>query len=296
MESDPALAGLPTAVRRPRLLAAVDAACEHGARLQRDANEGQAQLFGAVGGGDEHVTVVPALPDVPAWTETEQLAYEKETLGLYWSGHPVDRYAGELKDYGTRTTLELAEAQPTPAREDSWGPGGRKPIEPDTSIGGIVAACRQLKTRKGDRMAVFTLEDAVGGVEVVVFPEAYQRAATLIETGTLVLVRGKLERDDESVRILASEIAPLDSVRERVAHEVAIRMTMPADRGVFQALGEIFSRHRGDRRVSFEFELPAQARRLRVKADLSSQIRVRPSPSLVAEVEQLVGQGSVSLR
>ena len=91
------------------------------------------------------------------------------------------------------------------------------------------------------------------------------------------------------MRILASEIAPLDSVRERVAHEVAIRVTMPADAGVFQALGEIFSRHRGDRRVSFEIELPVEARRLRVKADVSSQIRVRPSPSLVAEVEQLVG-------
>ena len=54
---------------------------------------------------------------------------------------------------------------------------GPKPIEPDTSVGGIVAACRQLKTRKGDRMAVFTLEDAQGGVEVIVFPEAYQRSA-----------------------------------------------------------------------------------------------------------------------
>jgi DNA polymerase-3 subunit alpha len=145
-------------------------------------------------------------------------------------------------------------------------------------------------------MAVFTLEDALGGVEVIAFPETYQRAASLIETGTMVLVRGKLERDDESVRILASEIAALDSVCERVAHEVAIRVTMPATRGVFEQLGEIFSRHRGDRRVSFEFELPPPARRLRVKADVSSQIRVRPSPSLVAEVEQVVGHGSVVFR
>ena len=104
--------------------------------------------------------------------------------------------------------MELADQQPSP-QQDSWGPGGRKPIEPDTSIGGIVAACRQLKTRKGDRMAVFTLEDALGGVEVIAFPETYQRAASLIETGTMVLVRGKLERDDETVRILASEIAPI---------------------------------------------------------------------------------------
>jgi DNA polymerase-3 subunit alpha len=145
-------------------------------------------------------------------------------------------------------------------------------------------------------MAVFTLEDAQGGVEVIAFPEAHQRAVGLIETGTMVLVRGKLERDDESVRVIASEIAPLDVVRERVAREVAIRLTMPAGRGTFEALGEVFSRHRGDRRVSFELELPADSGRLRVKADVASHIRVRPSSALVAEVEQIVGHGSVSLR
>src|SRR5205823_1826007 len=162
--------------------------------------------------------------------------------------------------------------------------------------GGIVAACRQLKTRKGDRMAVFTLEDAAGGVEVIAFPETYQRSASLLETGTLVLVRGKLERDEESVRVLASEILPIDTIRERLAREVAIRVKMPADRGMFEALGEVFARHRGDRRVSFEIEVTGEAKPLRVRADVSSQIRVRPSSTLVAEVEQIVGQGAVSLR
>ena len=145
-------------------------------------------------------------------------------------------------------------------------------------------------------MAVFTLEDAAGGVEVIVFPEAYQRSTSLIETGTLVLVRGKLERDDESVRVLASEILPIESVRERLAREVAIHVRMPADRGLFEALGEVFARHRGDRRVSFEIDLPGDSAPLRVKADISSQIRVRPSSTLVAEVEQIVGQGAVLLR
>ena len=236
------------------------------------------------------------LPEIRPWTETEQLAFEKETLGLYWSGHPVDRYAAALKDLGAKSIGELAETQPAGARGNGWEPGGPKPIEADTSVGGIVGPLRQLKTRKGDRMAVFTLEDAQGGVEVIVFPDAYQRSAGLMETGTLVLVRGKLERDDETSRLLASEIAPLDSVRERLAREVAIHLRKPADRGMFEALGEIFSRHRGDRRVSFEMDLPAAPIPIRVRADVSSQIRVRPSPALVAEVEQLVGQGAVELR
>src|SRR5205085_10538739 len=126
-----------------------------------------------------------------------------------------------------RSTRELAEAPVAVPREESWGPGGRKPIEADTSIGGIVATVRPLKTRKGDRMAVFTLEDSGGGVEVIAFPETFQRSASLIEVGTLVVVRGKLERDEESVRVLASEILPIDSIRERLTREVAIRLTMP---------------------------------------------------------------------
>jgi len=290
-------ASLPTLALRPRLMAAIDPACEHGVRVQRDKNEGQAQLFGALDGGGEPLAVGDALEGVPLpeakpWSETEQLTFEKETLGLYWSGHPVDRYAADLKEFGARATGELADAPVSPARGDAWGPGGPKPIEPDTSVGGIIAACRQLKTRKGDRMAVFTIEDSQGGVEVIAFPETYQRSAALIESGTLVLVRGKLERDDESVRLLASEIAPLDSLRERVTREVKIRLKAPAN-GVLQALLDIVSRHRGDRKVSFEVET---AGHLRVRMDVSSQIRVRPSPALIAEVEQVTGAGSVELR
>jgi DNA polymerase III subunit alpha len=296
--TDPFLAQRSSRELRPRLVAAVDAACEYGARHQRDRDEGQAQLFANAGGDEEHAGPgTPAgftLPAAPAWTETEQLGFEKETLGLYWSGHPVDRYAAELEDFGARLTTELLEQPTNGSRADGWGPGGPKPIEPDTSVGGIVAACRQLKTRKGDRMAVFTLEDAQGGVEVIAFPEAYQRAASLIETGTMVLVRGKLERDDESVRILASEIVPIEAVRERLAREVKIRIRKPANQTV-QALLEVVSRHRGDRRLSFEIETDAP-RPLRVSLDVSAQIRVRPSPALVAEVEQIVGPGAVSLR
>ncbi|PYR40478.1 MAG: DNA polymerase III subunit alpha, partial [Acidobacteria bacterium] len=292
-------ASLPSAALRPRMMATIDGACEHGARMQEDRERGQGGLFGSsddeAGGAGTHGTGGLALPDAKPWTESEQLSYEKETLGLYWSGHPVDRYAPALREFGAKTVADLADAQPT-SDAAAWGPAGRKPIAPDTSVGGIIASCRPLKTRKGDRMAVFTLEDAVGTVEVVVFPEAYQKAAGLIEAGTLVLVRGTLERDDEAVRILASEVAALDTVRERIAREVAIHLKKPADRGTLETLGEIFSRHRGDRRVSFEVETGEAPNRLRVRVDVSSQIRVHPSSKLIADIEQVVGAGAVELR
>ena len=112
----------------------------------------------------------------------------------------------------------------------------------------------------------------------------------------MVLIRGKLERDDETVRVIATEITPIDSVRERIAREVAIHIRKPADRNTLETLGEIFSRHRGDRKVSFEVETGEPPHRLRVKVDVSSKIRVRPSPALISEVEELVGAGAVELR
>jgi DNA polymerase-3 subunit alpha len=295
-KADPAVASLPSAAIRPRLMALVDAACEHGTRLQRDRNDGQAQLFAAFEPeGHQSGPMQVPLPAATPWTEQEQLAFEKETLGLYWSGHPTDRYAAELREFGARTTAELVDLEMRPANNE-WGPGGRKPIEADTSVGGVIAAVRQLKTKKGDRMAVFTLEDAQGSVEVLCFPDTFQKCGSLVETGAMVLVRGRLEKDDESARILSTEIAPIDTVRERIAREVAIRMRGPIDRHTFQALGEIFSRHRGDRRISFDLELASAPTALRVRADVSSQIRVRPSSTLIAEIEQVVGQGCVSLR
>jgi DNA polymerase-3 subunit alpha len=283
---------------RPRLLLAIDAACEHGVRLQRDRLDGQASLFGEADASESAQSGSSGvmLPETQPWTETEQLGFEKETLGLYWSGHPVDRFMQELRELGAQTTGELAEFVPVASAGASPIPTRGRAIEPDVTIGGIVAACRQLKTRKGEAMAVFTVEDAQGGVEVIAFPEAYQRAGELIQTGRMVLIRAKLERDDESVRLLAADIAPIEALRERLAREVAIRLRTPTDHGVFRALGDVFARHRGDRRISFEIEIDAATRPLRVKADVSAQIRVHPSSTLVAEVEQIVGRGAVSLR
>jgi DNA polymerase-3 subunit alpha len=270
----PAAAG-PASFVRARLFAAVDRALEHGGRHQRDRDQGQSQLFGA--GGDAGGADAVPIPDATPWTEAQQLAFEKEALGLYMSGHPLERFAEDLKAFGARRLDELAAS------------------EADVCVGGIVAGCRLLKTRKGDRMAVFTLEDPGGGVETVVFPEAFAKHASLVENDTMVAVRGKFEKDDESARLVASEILPIGALRERIAREVAIRLTLPPHgRGTFEALAELLARHRGDRRVSFELAVRTTDRPLRVRADVA--LRVKPSERLVADVERLCGEGSISLR
>jgi DNA polymerase-3 subunit alpha len=294
---------------RSRLFASIDAACEHGTRTQRDKDLGQTQLFG----GDDHALSsagVSVLPAAAPWSEIDQLQHEKDALGLYWSGHPMDRYAEALKAFGAKTTTELnvkrpladdemAPAVPTPSGPgtgtgNGHGPSGHKSSE-EISIGGVVSAVRALKTRKGDRMCVITLDDAGGSVEVVVFPEAFKQHGHMAEEGRMVLVKGRLERDDESTRILASEIGPVQVVAERLASAVAIRLSTPHhDRETFMRLWDVLLQHKGDRRVAIELQEPE--RHIRVKIDLNAQIRVRPSEELVAEVERICGSGSVTLR
>ncbi len=279
---------LNAAALRPRLLAAVDSAYEHGNRRQRDRGLGQEDLFGGAPQATDGGLVSALGPQVAAWSQMEQLAGEKDSLGLYWSGHPIDRYADELRSLGAWSTADLGSVQAS-----SSGPRSGE----EASAGGIVSNCRLMKTRKGERMAVFNLEDRGGGVEVVVYPETFSRSTSLLENGTMVLVRGKVERDEESGRLFAAEIRPLDTMRERLVREIGIRLSLPPHgRPTFQALLDVFTRHRGDRRVFFELELRGHQPALRVRADIASQVRVKPSNQLVADLEQICGTGSVSLR
>ncbi len=282
--------GISLAAGRAKLLAATDGALEHGSRVQRDRDQGQADLFGG-GDASEALTII-RLPDPPAWTEMEMLGHEKETLGLYLSGHPVDRYADDLRAFGARTVADLLQTDLTPLVEG--GPG--RLVVDDVHVGGIVAGFRPLKTRKGDRMGVFTLEDHQGAIDVVVFPEAFARHADLIENSRLVLVRGRFERDEESARLQAIELGPLETLRERLAQGVSIRLTGRCTRAEIEALWDLLTSHPGDRPLTFEVEVQGPAHRLRVSADVTSQIRVRPSEELLAEVERLCGAGSVTLR
>jgi DNA polymerase-3 subunit alpha len=280
---------------RARLFASIDAAVEHGTRMQRDRSLGQTQLFD---GGAADRAPGEAAPRVAAapWTEIEQLHYEKEALGLYWSGHPTDRYAEALRAFGAKTTGELAVKREA-IDEEAGAPingNGHRSAE-DISIGGIVAATRPLKTRKGDRMCVFTLEDAQGSVEVVVFPDAFRQCGQLVEDGRMVLVKGRCERDEETARVLAAEVAPIEMIHEQLASSVAITLSAPPhDRETFLRLWDVLLQHKGDRRVAIELLDPD--RHLRVTIDVNAQVRVRPSERLVSEVEKICGAGSVTLR
>ena len=263
------------ATRRAQLIAVVDRALEHGGRLQRDRVRGQSQLFESMGPADGPGDDV-ALPDVAAWSESEQLAHEKEALGLYLSGHPIDRYRDQLDAAGARAIASLAAS------------------EPEVLVGGIISACRPLKTRRGAPMAVLTLEDRGGSLEVVVFPKTYERCAPVLTSDRLVLVTGKLDKDEETARLMADAVRPIETLTGSVGRTLSIHLTSARhDRRTLQALADLFQEHRGPSRIRLQLDLTERTPPLRVRAQLTD-VRIRASEHLARAVEQICGEGTVS--
>ena len=236
----------------------IDGACEHGSRTQRDKDLGQADLFGGGddGGAGRRVAAAGRAGRGPRSSSSTTRRSRSVCTGAATRSiatRPTSRR------YGAKTTADLLpkrEAAETAARRrprrrrrppPATRAAGARPAAPpskvaeDVSIGGIVAGLRPLKTRKGDRMCVFMLDDPHGSLEVVVFPEAFKQFGHLAENGQMVLVKGKFERDDESARILASEISPIELVSERLATSVAIRAVDAAarPRDVRAAVGRV---------------------------------------------------------
>ena len=148
-------------------------------------------------------------------------------------------------------------------------------------------------------MAAFMLDDPHGTVEVVVFPEAFSKAASLLQTDALVLVKGRFERDEDSTRLLASEILPIETgagaagPRGDRARCDAARHDRRTVRGGVGRAGPAQGRPAG---VVRRDDVPDATPPLRVRVDVSGQVRVRPSEQLVADLERICGPGTVTLR
>jgi DNA polymerase-3 subunit alpha len=249
---------------------------EAGQKRQRDRESGQASLFGAV---ESDAPAAPVrLADAPPWSEAERLAFEKESLGFFVSGHPLERFRAELQQWTSATTGTLAQ----------------QAANGEVTIGGIVTALRLIKTKKGDRMASFVLEDLEGSVETLVFPEAYKKAGPRLADDSVVLVKARAEiQDDGKARLLASDVLPLEQAKLAEARHVTIRVPLGTwDRGKGERLRDILGSHKGDCPVTLEL---VRAGSWSAALAPSAYYRVRPDAVLRDEVEALLGPGALVL-
>jgi DNA polymerase III subunit alpha len=265
------------APNRAAMMSVLDKAIEYGARAQRDKLSGQTGLFAAV---TTAAVEEPALPSVPAWSKKESLAFEKEALGFYASGHPLEDYAEAIKGLTRFDNGNIEEA----AHGDH------------VALGGIIVDLATKTTKKGDRFALFRLEDQYGAVKVVCWPEQFNKYKNLLQSDEVVLVRGRLELSDEGgagATIVVQEIHQLERARSSAARAIVIKMP---ERSVtakgLASLGDLVSRHQGSATVL-----------LQVETDDGMKIRLRPqqffrvnvSPELTAEIEKIGDNWQVEL-
>ena len=263
--------------KRAQLMAAADGALEHGQKVQRDRASGQRDLFSTL--PQEHAGAGrPEPPDVSEWPAQEMLAYEKETLGFYVSGHPLERFAAELARFSRKKLAELAS-----------GANGA-----DCQVAGIVTDCRTRRTRKGELMAIFTLEDMTGTVEAVVFPAVFARCERLLAADTPVLVSGRFEAEEESSRKIAvSDIQPLEGIAERNARALRIRVRVDAMAPERAAeLHRLLESNRGETGVGLELYAPGD---FRVTIESYDLVKVRSTPELIRRIEGICGSGCVEI-
>ena len=263
--------------RRSQLFAVIDRAMEHAQRRQKEREKGQISMFATFQPQEGTLLDSQLIPAMDEWSERKLLAYEKESLGFYITGHPLTRFESELKEFSRSTTANINQNM------DSQS----------TSIGGVISRIKRLKTKSGELMAVIRLEDLVGSIEVTVFPATYQACQASLKVDEPVLVKGKVEADEDKAKLLASEIIPLREIRHRTAKKmvITIPLTMLEEQTI-QELHSILEANRGGCSVRFELVQP-QKFQLSIKPN--AYIKVNPTKKLIDRLEEMFGKGAVTL-
>ncbi|TCO81989.1 DNA polymerase III alpha subunit [Plasticicumulans lactativorans] len=277
---------------RASLMAQLPEALRLAEQHTRNADTGQDDLFGLLAAGPA-VAAPLERPRLPEWDDETRLAGEKETLGLYLTGHPVDRFLAEFKQFTSGRLTEVVEE----AEAVFAAPGARrygKGAERAVTIAGLVVDIRIKQGARG-RMAFITLDDRGGRLEVRVFSETYEAHRHLLAVDRVLVIEAALAWDEfsEGVRCTAAAILDIDAARERLARR--LRLQLDARRGegdVAARLAETLGAFReGQCRVVAEV-LAAGARGELVFGD---DWRVRPTEELIRRLNALAGEGAVAL-
>jgi len=264
--------------RRAQLMEVLDKAMERAAKAQRDAESGQHGLFGVFQQEHEHAHN-DHLPEVPDWDEHQRLAAEKEILGFFITGHPLEKYRDKLRDLNARTGEEVGQMKYSTAKDE------------EICIGGIIANVRVLKSKRGDLYAQATLEDMTGSLDMLVFPDAYKRLGERVKLEVPVLVRcGVRVEEGANPKLTVSEILPLEDVRPKLANHLRIRIPLEtASEGTVDGLHALCSERKGAAKVLFDVERQGDF----MVVMEAEGYNVQPDRSFIDRVEELCGRGSV---
>jgi DNA polymerase-3 subunit alpha len=264
--------------RRAQVMQALDKAIERAQKSQRDAESGQHGLFGVFADeAADHAN--DALPNVPDWDEQIRLAAEKEVLGFFITGHPLEKYKDKLTDLHALSTEDIGAMKKSTGKDEN------------ITTAGLISGLRVAKSRRGELWAQAALEDMHGKVELLVFPEAYRKLAEKVKLEIPVLIRGGVRIEEgANPKVTANDIVPLDEARVPLPKALRIRIPLGnATDGTVDALHTLFNERKGEAKVLFDLERGGDF----MVVMEAEGYNVMPDRNFLSRVEELCGRGSV---
>lgn len=261
---------------RAVLLAAMEEAIKAAEQTARTHDSGHADLFGGVF-VDEDADVYANHRKAKELTLKERLKGEKDTLGLYLTGHPIDEYEGEIRRFARQRIIDL------------------KPARDTQTVAGMIIALRVMKNKKGDKMGFITLDDRSGRIEASLFADAFHSAQSLLQTDAMVVVEGEVSNDDFSggLRLRVKRVMSMEDARTNLAESLRLKVHTDALKGdQLRWLGDLFKRHRGACPITMEYT------RNDAKALLQfgENWRIDPADSLIQALRDQFGRDNVFLQ
>jgi DNA polymerase-3 subunit alpha len=277
--------------KRSQVMAALDKAMERAQKSQRDAAAGQHGLFGMFDDGPSSNPASDlALPSAPEWDEHTRLQNEKEVLGFFVSGHPLDRYREKLRNMKVVDTVTACEMKVEP----STFRRGQSEQQNEIQIAGVITGLKVAKSkRSGEMYAQASLEDTVGKIDLIAFPASYEKLAESLRIDVPVLVRGSLRgEEDAAPKLAVSGIQALEDVKVRLPEALRIRVPLHhPDAELLTKLEGLFRAAPGNGKLLLNLEEPGEfcavlePNGLTVSADVA----------FIEQVETLLGRGAVQV-
>lgn len=265
--------------KRSQLIAILDQAMEQAKAVQRDLQSGQMSLFSVVPKEEtkKELSHIP-LPDIPEWDEREKLALEKQTVGFYITGHPLDQKMSEINTIIDCSIQGLGE----------WG------NEKGVRIGGLIRTVKKLKSKRGDLMAFISVEDIFESVEVVVFPETFRQCEALLSSTEPVIVQGTVQQDERGPKIIANLIDSLEDAREKYTQSAKIMLKAESlSRQKMESIKKALHQHYGSCPVTLTLHFQGRGE---VEIEDLKDLTVNPCRELTDSVAEILSYQAISFK
>jgi DNA polymerase-3 subunit alpha len=263
---------------RATLMATLESAVQRAEQHHKNLASGQNDMFGVALSvpGEQVEEEAGQFITAKDWDDEIRLTGEKETLGLYLTGHPIDRYEHEIRQF---VSMRIAELNPK--------------SDQTITVAGLVVAMRTMNTKRGDRIAFITLDDRTGRLELAVFSEAYNHYRDLIAKDRLLVVEGEVSVDDYTggLKMSANKIYDIDHAREAFARQLVLKVDeKKAANGFIRELAQVLNPYReGHCPVRVDYQRPDACAQIQLGVDW----RVRPTDELIRRLDDLAGRGQV---